>query len=68
MHGELPSLDEFRPFGYGGMVFISIRGKAHKQVMYIRKEFGKIGEPVSTTLLPNLRHQWICEVVPEVPI
>ena len=47
LYGEIPSLDELRPFGCMGFAFIPIRGKTHKkrsvQIMYMRKEFGKIG-------------------------
>ena len=48
LHGEIQSLNELRPFGCRGFAFIPIREKAHKkrseQVMFMRKEFGKIGE------------------------
>ena len=57
MHGEIPSLDDFRPFGYRGYALIPVHGKAHKRrsehVMYIRKEFGKIGKLASIIPLPT---------------
>ena len=38
LHGEIPSLDELRPFGWG-FVFNPVRGKPHKKrsepVMFI---------------------------------
>ena len=47
MQGEIPSLGDFRPFGCRGYALIPVHGKAHKshseQVMYMRKEFSKIG-------------------------
>ena len=46
MHGEIPSLDDFVPFGCRGNALILVHGKAHKrrseQVMYMRKEFGNV--------------------------
>ena len=47
MHWEIPSLDDFRPFDCRGYALTPVHGKAQKrrseQVMYMRKEFGKIG-------------------------
>ena len=55
LHGKLSSVDELRPFGCRGFAFIPIRGKAHKkrseQVIFIRKEFGKIRGLGSSILL-----------------
>ena len=59
MHGEIPSLDDFHPFGCWGYALIPVHGKAHKrrseQGMYMRKEFGKVGgrELESIILLPT---------------
>ena len=48
MHGEIQSLDDFRQFGCKDYTLILVHGKAHKrrleQVMYMRKEFGKLGD------------------------
>ena len=47
LQGEIPSLDELRPFGCMGFAFIPIREKVHinisEQVMLMRKEFDKMG-------------------------
>ena len=58
MHGEIPSLDDYRPFGCRGYALIPAHGKAHKsrlkQVVYMRKEFAKgLGELDSIILLPT---------------
>ena len=46
IHKNIPSFDDLRPFGRRGYALIPVHVKAHKrrleQIMYMRKEFGKI--------------------------
>ena len=55
MHGDIPSLDDFRLFGCRGYALIPVPGNAHKrrseQVMYMWKESGEIRELASITPL-----------------
>ena len=67
LHGEVPPLNELRPFGCRGFAFIPVRGKSHKkrseQVMHMRKEFGNIGgarfyHPLTDTLATSGQVKW----------
>ena len=70
MHGGIPSIDDFRPFGCRGYALKPVYGKAYKrrsvQVMYMRKEFGKLGgarfyHPPTYTFSTNGRVKWYPE-------